>query len=184
MSAMVIALLRKENASYVARRQRRGAGAAQYTRALAVSGRIAWALIDGTLARISPPWSVVSRQVSLYPYPWPPADPGGGALGYETLAAGPARTLWAAGPVLYRVNEATMRARSITGFGTVDNVAVLGQTLWVQADDGVVYQLALHRPSVPGHPGPDGSRRAGERRTADQELVRMTSCWVARVIAT
>jgi len=115
-------------------------GAAQYTSALAVSGRDVWALIDGTLDRIDPPWSAVSRQVSLYP--WPSANSANGALGDETLAAGPAGTLWVAGPALYQVNEATMRAGSITGFGAVDNVAVLGQILWVQADDGVVYQVA------------------------------------------
>jgi hypothetical protein len=73
-------------------------GAAQYTRALAVSGRDAWALIDGTLDRIDPPWSAVSRQVPLYR--WPSATSADGALGNETLAAGPAGTLWAAGPAL------------------------------------------------------------------------------------
>jgi hypothetical protein len=52
-----------------------------------------------------------------------------------------------------------MRAGRFTGFGTVDNVAVLGQILWVQADDGVVYQVDLHRPSVPGHPGRAGTLR-------------------------
>jgi len=122
-------------------------GAPQYTRALAVSGAEAWALIDGTLNRIDPPWSAVSRHVLLYP--WPSANSANGALGDQTLAAAPARTLWTAGPALYQVNEATMRARSIAGFGAVDNVAVLGKILWVQADDGVVYQLALHRPRVP-----------------------------------
>jgi hypothetical protein len=126
-------------------------GAARYTRALAVSGRDVWALTDGTLNRIDPPWSGVSRQVSLYP--WPSATSANGALGDQTLAAGPAGTLWTAGPALYHVSEATMRAQSITGFGAVDNIAVLGKILWVQADDGVVYQLTLHRPSVPGHPG-------------------------------
>ena len=120
--------------------------APQYTRALAVSGRDAWALIDGTLYRIDPPWSAVSRRVQLYQ--WPSANSANGALGDQTLAAGPARTLWAAGPALYQVNEDTMHARGITSFGAVDNVAVLGQILWVQADNGVVYQVALHTPSA------------------------------------
>jgi len=75
----------------------------------------------------------------------PSAATPSGALGDETLAAGPGRTLWAAGPALYRVSEATMRARKFTAFGAVDNVAVLGRTLWVQADDGVIYQVALHK---------------------------------------
>jgi len=122
-------------------------GAPQYTRALAASGADAWALIDGTLNRIDPPWSAISRHVLLYP--WPSANSASGALGDHTLAAAPARTLWTAGPALYQVNEATMRIRSTTGFGPVDNVAVLGQILWVEADDGVVYQLALQRPLVP-----------------------------------
>jgi len=136
-------------------------GAAQYTRALAVSGRDAWALIDGTLYRIDPPWSAVSRHVSLYS--WPSATSANGALGDETLAAGPPGTLWAAGPALYHVSEATMRARRFTGFGAADNVAVLGQILWVQADDGIVYQLALHRPGVPGQPGRAAARRRDRR---------------------
>jgi hypothetical protein len=82
-------------------------------------------------------------------YQWPSANSADGALGDQTLAAAPAKTLWTAGPALYQVNEATMRVRSTTGFGAVDNVAVLGQILWVEADNGVVYQLALHQPRVP-----------------------------------
>lgn len=117
-------------------------GAGPYdTSALAVTGRDAWALIDGTLNRIDPPWSAITRRTLLYP--WPSAGSANGALGNQTLAAGPAASLWTAGPALYQVNQATMRARSITNFGAVDNVAIRGQTLWVQADDGTIYQLAL-----------------------------------------
>jgi hypothetical protein len=125
-------------------------GPVVYLSGLAASGQVVWALHDGMLDRIDPPWSAVSRQVSLYP--WPPATSPTGILQPETsLAAGPRGTLWTAGPALYHVDEATMRAGKFTGFGAVDNVVVLGRILWVQADDGVVYQLALHRSSVPGH---------------------------------
>jgi streptogramin lyase len=126
-------------------------GAAQYSRALAASGQDAWALIDGTLSRIEPPWAAVSRHIRLYPWPSPTSD--NDALGDETLAADPAGTLWVAGPALYQVNEATMHAMSIARFGAVDNVAGLGQVLWVQARDATVFQVALQRPSVPANGG-------------------------------
>jgi streptogramin lyase len=117
---------------------------------LAATSQRVWALIGGTLSRIDPPWSAVAHRLQLYPITTTGPTQN---LGDQTLAAGPAHTLWAAGPVLYRINEMTMRAKKVNGFGPVDNVSVIGQTLWVQTDDKFVYQLALNRasssPAVP-----------------------------------
>jgi len=124
---------------------------------LAATGPHVWALSEGTLSRIDPPWTAVARRVRLYPNPANAVNrlnPNGQNLGPQSLAAGPARTLWAAGPALYRVNETTMRAQRISRFGAVDNVSVIGRTLWVQTEDEsgyrqYVYQLALNRPGSP-----------------------------------
>jgi hypothetical protein len=117
--------------------------------ALAAAGPRVWALTEGTLTRIDPPWTAVARRVQLYPNPASLQNFGG-----QTLAAGPARTLWAAGTALYRIGERTMQAETISRFGRVDNVSVVGQTLWVQTEDQFgyhefVYQLALNRASSP-----------------------------------
>ena len=129
---------------------------------LAASGRRVWVLTNGwTLDRIDPPWSAVSSSVQL---PEPPNGPAPNLGG--DIAAGPDETLWVGGQALYQVSEASMHIRAISGFGAVDNVTALGQTLWVQAGDGSVYQLALHRPST-SPPVPDGpaSRRPGRAAT-------------------
>jgi len=112
---------------------------------LAAAGPRVWALSEGTLSRIDPPWTAVARRVQLYQNPASLQN-----FGFQTLAAGAARTLWAVGPALYRIDERTMRAEQISRFGRVDDVSVIGQTLWVQTEDqfGVhesVYQLALNR---------------------------------------
>jgi hypothetical protein len=124
-------------------------GSAQTGGALAAAGPRVWALAEGTLSRIDPPWTAVAHRVQLYRNP-----ASGQNLGGQTLAAGPAGTLWAAGPALYRVDERTMRAEEISRFGRVDDVSVIGQSLWVQTEDqfGVlqsVYQLALHPAGSP-----------------------------------
>ena len=108
---------------------------------LAATGPTLWALSGGTLYRIDPPWSAVARSLQLYAEPasGPPENPGD-----RTLAAGPAHTLCAAGPELYRIDEMTMRPQKVSGFGPVDDVSANGQTLWVQTDDNSVYQLALN----------------------------------------
>jgi PASTA domain len=111
---------------------------------LAAIDRRVWVLTDGwTLDRIDPPWSAVSGSVQL---PEPPNGPASNLGG--DLAAGPGGTLWVGGQALYQVSQASMRVRTISGFGAVDDVSVLGNTLWVQADDGSVYQAALHRPGT------------------------------------
>jgi hypothetical protein len=97
-----------------------------------------WRLIWIDLSR-----SKVSGSVQL-------AEPTSGLapdLGTD-IAAGPAGTLWVGGQALYQVSEASLRVQKITAFGAVDDVAALGSTLWVQADDGTVYQAALHRPGT------------------------------------
>ena len=122
---------------------------------LAATGPRVWTLSQGTLSRIDPPWTTVARRVQLYPNPDNVAPRYSAQnLGAQTLVPGPARTLWAAGPALYQVDETTMRAQTISRFGPVDNVSVIGQTLWVQTEDQFgyhqyVYQLALHRASSP-----------------------------------
>lgn len=111
---------------------------------LAPVGRRVWVLTDGwALDRLDPPWSAVGGSIQL---PEPPAGPVPSRGG--DIAAGPGGTLWVGGGALYEVSEASMRVQAISGFGAVDNVAALGQTLWVQADDGSVSQLVLHRPST------------------------------------
>jgi hypothetical protein len=129
-------------------------GSARAGGVLAAAGPRVWVLSDGTLSRIDPPWSAVARRLRLYPNPASVVNrlnPNGQDLGFQTLAVAPARTLWAAGPALYRINETTMRAQKISRFGAVDNVSVIGRTLWVQTEDQFgshqyVYQLALTRP--------------------------------------
>jgi len=121
-----------------------GTGAAQNAPALAAGGRWAWVLIDGTVQRISRPPSTVSQRVELYPLP----DIGQLNLGPQAISSGPGGTLWAGGPGLYRIDQATMRFTRIRGFGAVDNVAAIGQTLWVETDDDFLYQLALNHPSA------------------------------------
>jgi hypothetical protein len=116
---------------------------------LAAAGPRVWALSEGTLSRIDPPWTTVARRVRLYPNPASSQN-----FGFQTLAAGAARTLWAAGPALYRIDETTMRAKTINRFGRVDDVSVIGQTLWVQTEDQFgyhqfVYQLTLTQASSP-----------------------------------
>jgi PASTA domain len=112
-------------------------------RLVAIDGRV-WVLTDGwTLDRIDPSWSAVSGSVQL---PGPPSGPAANLGG--DIAAGPDGTLWVGGQALYQVSQASMRVRTISGFGAVDDVSVLGNTLWVQADDGSVYQAALHRPGT------------------------------------
>jgi hypothetical protein len=111
---------------------------------LAPLGRQVWVLTSGwTLDRINPPWSTVGASVHLPPPPNGSApNPGG------DIAAGSGGTLWVGGQALYQVSEVSARVRTIRGFGAVDDVAALRGTLWVQADDGTVYQVALHRPST------------------------------------
>jgi streptogramin lyase len=113
-------------------------GSARTGGVLAAIGPRVWALTEGTLSRIDPPWTAVARHLQLYPA-------NDQNLGGQTLAAGAARTLWAAGPALYRIDGIAMRAERISRFGPVRDVSVLGQTLWVQTDDDFVYQLALNR---------------------------------------
>ena len=119
-------------------------GAWRNATALAAGGRQAWVLIDGTLFRIDPPWSAVSRRAELYP-----ANVIAQLnLGPQAIGPGPGGTIWAGGPGLYRINQATLRSERIQGFGAVDNVSAIGQTLWVQTDDNYLLQLALNRPSA------------------------------------
>jgi hypothetical protein len=107
-------------------------------------GRRVWVLTGGwTIDRIDPPWSAVNGSVQL---PTPPNGPTAN-LGREIIA-GPGGTLWVGGQALYQVSEATMRVRTISRFGAVNDVTAFGQALWVQASDGSVYQVALHRPST------------------------------------
>ncbi len=136
-------------------------GSAPNALALAVGGRTAWVLADGTLLRINPPWTAVSRRAELYP-----ANVIAQLnLGSQALTAGPGGTIWAGGPTLYRINQATLRSERVRGFGAVDNVAVDGQTLWVETDDYFLYQLALNRPSsVPPIPRVTGLPAAVARR--------------------
>jgi hypothetical protein len=129
-------------------------GSARTDGDLAAAGPRVWALSQGTLQSIDPPWTAVAGRLRLYPNPdnVRPRYGTGQNLGFQTLTAGPARTLWAAGPALYRIDVTTMRAGKISRFGAVDNVSVIGQTLWVQTEDQFgyhkyVYQLALHRAS-------------------------------------
>ena len=101
-------------------------------------------LTDGwALDRIDPPWTAVSGSVQLTA---PPNGPAAGLGG--DIAAGPAGTLWVGGQALYQVSEATMHVRVISRFGAVNDLTALGQTLWVLASDGSVYQVALHQPSA------------------------------------
>jgi hypothetical protein len=110
---------------------------------LAPVGRRVWVLTDGwAIDRIDPPWSAVSGSVRL------PAQNGSAANHGSDIAAGPGATLWAGGQALYQVSEDSLRVRTISRFGAVDDVAALGGTLWVQAGNGSVYQVALHRPST------------------------------------
>jgi PASTA domain len=104
---------------------------------LTAIGRQAFVLTNGwALDRIGPPWLAVSRSVQLPPY--------GSNLGGD-IAAGPGQTLWVGGQALYQVSAASMRVRAFSDFGAyVDDVAVFGTTIWVQAGDGIVYQAALH----------------------------------------
>jgi hypothetical protein len=111
---------------------------------LAAVGRRIWVLVnDRTIDRIDPPWSAVSASVQL------PEPPNGLAANLSGgIASGSDGTLWVGGRALYQVSEASMRVRMISRFGAVDNVTALGGTLWVQAGDGSVYQVALHPPST------------------------------------
>jgi hypothetical protein len=136
-------------------------GTAQNAPALAAGGPSAWVLIDGTVLRIDRPPSAASRSVGLYPLP----VIGQLNLGPQAISAGPGRTLWAAGPGLYRIDQATMRFTRVRGFAAVDNVSAVGQTLWVETDDDFLYQLALNRPSaLPPVPNVVGMPAAAARQ--------------------
>jgi hypothetical protein len=112
---------------------------------LAAVGRQVWVLTDGgAIERIDPPWSTAVRG----PAQLPQLPNGTTSILAGNIAAAPGGTLWAGGRALYQVSQATMRVRSFSTFGAVDDVAALGTTLWVQAHDGSVYQLAVHRPST------------------------------------
>jgi DNA-binding beta-propeller fold protein YncE len=128
---------------------------------IAAGGRRAWVMIDGSLVRIDPPWSALSRRAKLYP-----ANATAQLiLGPQQLVAGPGGTVWVGGPSLYRIDQATMHSEQVRGFGAVDNLAVDGQTLWVETDDYFLYQLALNRPSsVPPIPAVTGLPAAVARQ--------------------
>jgi streptogramin lyase len=107
-------------------------------------GHQAWVLAgDRQLDRIDPPWSAVSGSVQL---PEPLSGPTPDLV--RDIAAGPDGTVWVGGRALYQIGPGSLRVRTIRGFGAVDDVATLGATLWVQAGNGSVYQVALHRPGT------------------------------------
>jgi hypothetical protein len=111
---------------------------------LAAVGSRVWVLTNTwRLVWIDRPTSKVSGSVQL-------AEPSSGLAPnlLTDIATGPGGTLWVGGQALYLVSEASLRVRTISGFGAVDDVSVLGSTLWVQADDGYVYQVALHPPGT------------------------------------